>query len=79
VRRSRLGARVLGLGWSEPLPGHSEADCDPLATDDLEHTVTWRGEATIAPPGRPVRVRFSFAGDADLPRLYGYRLAARNG
>lgn len=65
---------LLDAETGEALPGYCEADCDPIDTDTVAHTVTWRGESTIAPPGRPVRVRMSFAGDDELPRLYAYTL-----
>jgi len=69
-----LCACIVDAESREPLRGRCDADCDPLEADDLAHAISWRGEAVIEPTGRPVRVRFSFAGDADLPRLYSYSL-----
>ena len=53
-----------------PLPGATEADCDPFTGDALTHTVTWNGSPAIPPadagildprrPGAPFRrLRFS--------------------
>ncbi len=52
-----------------PLPGYSLADCDEIAGDSIERTVTWNGSPDLRrQAGRPVRLRFSMR-DADLYSL----------
>lgn len=52
-----------------PLPGYSLADCDEIAGDSIERTVTWKGSPDLSRlTGKPVRVRFAMR-DADLYSL----------
>ena len=52
-----------------PLPGFSLTDCADLFGDDLERTVTWKGNSDLGRvAGRPVRLRF-VVHDADLYSL----------
>ncbi len=69
-----LHVGVVDAESGEALAGLSEADCDALTDDETAQTVTWSGRRTIEPPDGPVRLRFAFEGDAELPRLYAYEL-----
>ena len=43
----------------EPVAGRSREDCDTITTDDVRHTVTWRGDADVsALAGKEVQLRF---------------------
>ncbi|MGX5819312.1 hypothetical protein ACWKWU_14000 [Chitinophaga lutea] len=49
-----------------PLPGFSEADCEPVYGDALDRPVTWRSGTDVAAlAGKTVRLRFHLK-DADL-------------
>jgi hypothetical protein len=55
------GAGLGGIsgGLTEPVPGRSFQDCDPICADSLAHTVTWRGQADLGhPEGAPIALRF---------------------
>ena len=44
---------------TEPLEGYDFADCDPLAGDELEREVSWRGSADLSSfAGKKITVRF---------------------
>jgi hypothetical protein len=52
--------------WETPLSGYGLADCDPIVTDDIAHTVTWKGNADLSRlKGRAVYLRFEMK-HADL-------------
>lgn len=42
----------------KPLPGYSLADCEPLAGDSIDQTVSWTGGSVRALSRMPVRLRF---------------------
>lgn len=49
-----------------PIPGYSEADCDPISADAVRREVTWRGNKDVsALAGRAIRVRLTL-GDGEL-------------
>jgi hypothetical protein len=42
-----------------PLEGYSAADCEPVRSDSLKHTIRWKEKSSLEPlRGRSVRVRF---------------------
>ena len=54
-------------------PGHSAADCLPLAGDSTRHRMAWRGDASLARVAdRPVRFRFHLRRGA----LYAFWVSA---
>lgn len=54
----------------KPIPDFSLSDCDVVFGDELERTVTWKGEANVGTlAGQPVRMRFVLK-DANL---YSFR------
>ncbi len=54
-------ARVSLLGPDDiPVPGFSDADCDPICADAIDHEVRWKSNASLeALAGKPVRLQFS--------------------
>jgi len=43
----------------EPLPGFTLTECDPVRTDAIRQTVTWKGNHNVAAlAGKPVRLHF---------------------
>lgn len=44
-----LVVEVIDCQTRKPPPGFSLADCDPITTDSLDHTVTWKGNADLTP------------------------------
>lgn len=49
-----------------PLPGFAAEDCDPVIGDEIDRTVSWKGDADVSSlVGRPVRLRLHLQ-DADL-------------
>ena len=52
-----------------PIEGFTQADCDEMIGDQIERTVTWKGNADVsALVGKPVRLRFVMK-DADVYSL----------
>ena len=52
--------------------GRATADCDPITGDNLERTVTWKGESDLsALRGKMVRLRFYMR----RARLYALKFA----
>ena len=41
--------------WETAVPGYALADCDPIITDDIAHTVTWKGASDLGALCRPGR------------------------
>jgi hypothetical protein len=63
-------AELLDAG-GRPIPGYSYETCNALRGDDVRHTVTWGGEATLDRlRGASVKVRFRLQHAA----LYAYSL-----
>lgn len=55
-----------------PISGFTAADCDPLAGDEIDATVTWKGRAEVRSlAGRPIYLRFVLE-NADL---FSFRFA----
>ena len=43
--------------------GHARNDCDPIHVDDVNHTVTWKGNSDLSgPAGEVIRVKFYLKG-----------------
>lgn len=40
---------IMDYQTGEPVPGYSAADCDPITSDSLDHSVTWNGSADLLP------------------------------
>ncbi len=58
--------------WETAIPGFSLADCDPIVTDNIAHTVTWKGGSDLSRlKGRAVYLRFEMK-HADL---YTFQIA----
>jgi len=50
----------------KPIPGYTRDDADEIIGDEIERTVTWKGNADVAAlAGKPIRLRFVMK-DADL-------------
>ena len=63
---SKGGTRVeLQDAGGKPLPGFTLDDCTPIAGDQIEQAVSWKGGRLAALAGKPVRLRFVLK-DADL-------------
>ncbi len=51
---------------NRPVDGYTLDDCDPIIGDELDRTVTWKGNGHLQNlPGKPVRLRFVMK-DADV-------------
>jgi hypothetical protein len=54
----------------QAFPRYSLADCDPIAGDEIDHTVTWNGNADLSPiEAKSVRIRFK----VDNADLYSFK------
>lgn len=59
----------------KPIPGFSLADCDDQFGDEIDRTVTWKGESDVGQlAGKSVRLRFELK-DADL---YAFQFKEEN-
>jgi|EP01047_Picozoa_sp_COSAG01_P052381 hypothetical protein len=63
LRAELLGARACTHHActprnSQPLPGYSLADCEPVDTDTYEGALRWRGGDRVPVAAGPVKVRF---------------------
>jgi hypothetical protein len=60
---TRFGGEIrveLAEASGEPIAGRALADCDPIQGDALHRTVTWQGQADVAPwAGKTVRLRLA--------------------
>ena len=52
-----------------PVPGYTAAEADWLFYNDVDRTVTWRGQNRLPEPGRKVRLRFI----GESVKLYAFR------
>jgi hypothetical protein len=56
----------------KPLPGYAADECVPMATDSVEHAISWRERRSLRElKGRPIKLRFHLTN----ARLYAYRIA----
>jgi hypothetical protein len=72
INTSAVGqARVAILdAEGKPIPGFSIQDCDPIATNDVAHRVTWKGNADVSGlAGKPVRLAFAMR----AAKLYAFQ------
>lgn len=56
---------------SQPLPGHTFADCDPFHGDSLHHPLTWRGKPARIPQDSIVRLEIKMR-EAELFAVRGH-------
>jgi hypothetical protein len=68
--KSRLRAELLDHATSQPLPGYSLAECQPITGDHLDTPVTWTRNATLPRKTNLVRLRLELQTGAASPKLY---------
>lgn len=67
--KGAMQVEVLTL-YGEPIAGLSRDDCTIIATDDIDHTVEWKGGEKLGDQMQPVRLRFHMR---DV-RLFSFRI-----
>jgi len=75
VNTSSAGHARVGLIGADgkPLPGFSAADCDLILTNNVAHTVTWKGKSDVSKlAGKPIRLRFEMRST----KLYAFQFQA---
>ena len=70
-RARTLRIAVMEASSERALEGYSHEENIASTEDGLSIPVRWQNAAEL-PAGVPVRLRFHFAGDAAMPRLYSY-------
>jgi hypothetical protein len=70
--KGRLLVEVLDAATGQPIPGHSAADCQPVAADAIATPVTWSSGAAL-PAGKPLRLRFHLEGQSARLHSFGFR------
>ena len=59
-------------GEGQPVPGYSREEAELIDSDDLRHTVGWKGSSDVAAlKGRPIALRFHM----DRAKLYSFVFA----
>ena len=58
--------------WEKAVPGFSLQDCDRVVSDNVAHTVTWKGKADLSSlKGRAIYLRFQLKNAG----LYSFQIA----
>jgi hypothetical protein len=74
---AKLSLNIAGAGPTrveiqdasgQPIPGFTLADCTPISTDAIDHTVTWKGGSLAPLAGKAVRLKVALQ-KADLYAL----------
>ena len=45
--KGSLRVELIDFQTKKPVPGHTQADCDPIMIDTFDHAVTWKGKADL--------------------------------
>lgn len=74
--RGSLRVELIDFQTRKPVPGYTQADCDPITADTFDQAVTWHGKADLTniigtarrmpKVGRALVVRFYLESDAHL-------------
>lgn len=78
INTSSAGSAKVALldPHGQPLAGYSSEDCDPIMTNNVRHTVTWKGQADVAAlAGKPLRLKF----DMRSCKLFAFQFVAAEG